>query len=247
MPDLNVRRPMLRGLIWDVDGTLAETEEAHRKAFNLAFAEAGLDWHWDRQTYARLLAVSGGKERIAHFQGSAAQKVVLDAGGIASLHDRKTLLYAELISSGRIQLRPGVGRLLEEAAQAGLQLGIATTTSAANVRALLASTLGARTPHLQAMVCGDDVPRKKPAPDVYVTALAQMELPASECLAIEDSENGLRAALAAGIACLVIPNAYTVGQNFCEALAVMESLEKDPCGGPVNVVKLREWHRKRQP
>jgi len=168
--------------------------------------------------------------------------VVYDAGGIATLHDRKTLLYAELISSGRIQLRPGVRRLLEEAAQAGLRLGIATTTSAANVRALLTSTMGARTPYWQAMVCGDDVPRKKPAPDVYVAALAQLELPASECLAIEDSENGLRAALAAGTACLVIPSAYTDGQNFREALAVIESLEKDPCGGSVNVVKLRDWH-----
>jgi len=238
---------MLRGLIWDVDGTLAETEEAHRKAFNQTFAEAGLDWHWDQQTYARLLAVSGGKERIAHFQSSSAQGVVFDAEGIAALHDRKTLLYSELVSSGRIQLRPGVRRLLEEAVQVGLRLGIATTTSEANVWTLLASTMGARTPYWQAMVCGDDVPCKKPAPDVYVAALAQLELPASECLAIEDSENGLRAALAAGIACLVIPSAYTSGQNFHESLAVIENLDKDPCGGSVNVGKLCNWHRKRQP
>jgi HAD superfamily hydrolase (TIGR01509 family) len=244
---------MLRGLIWDVDGTLAETEEAHRTAFNLAFAEAGLGWHWDQQTYARLLAVSGGKERIAHFQRSSALGVVFHAEGIAALHDRKTLLYAELISSGRIALRPGVRRLLDEAEQAGLQLGIATTTSAANVRALLDSTMRTRIPHWQAMICGDDVPRKKPAPDVYVAALAQLGLSGGECLAIEDSENGLHAALAAGIACVVTPSAYTDGQDFREALAVLDHLgdADQPCrimSGPaqheacMTVAGLRRLH-----
>jgi HAD superfamily hydrolase (TIGR01509 family) len=234
---------MLRGLIWDVDGTLAETEEAHRKAFNLAFAEAGLDWHWDEQTYARLLVVSGGKERIAHFQESFLQTSMLDVERVAILHGRKTSYYAELISSGRITLRPGVQRMLEEAEQKGLKLGIATTTSVVNVHALLASTLGARTPHWQAMVCGDDVPRKKPAPDVYVAALAQLGLSARECLAIEDSENGLRAAVALGIPCLVTPSTYTRGQDFSGALAVVENLDRDSCGYPVTVPELRNWHR----
>lgn len=234
---------MLRGLVWDVDGTLAETEEAHRGAFNLAFAEVGLDWHWDQQTYARLLAVSGGKERITYFQNSFLRRIMLDAEGIASLHARKTLLYGKLMSSGQIGLRPGVLRLLDEAEHAGLQLGIATTTSRENVHALLNATLGTKTLRWRAMVCGDDVPRKKPAPDVYEAALDQMGLSADECLAIEDSENGLRAALAAGIACLVTPSSYTGGQYFRGAMVVINNLEKDACGSPVDVPKLRDWHR----
>lgn len=216
---------MLRALLWDVDGTLAETEDAHRTAFNTAFVEAGLAWHWDRDLYGRLLTVSGGQERIAFYQNSVETEKPLSWDAIASLHKRKTAIYGELLASGRVSLRPGVARILHEAAVCGLKLAVTTTTSTANVHRLMSATLGHCAPRWAACVCAEDVTRKKPAPDVYTSALALLGLSARECLAVEDSQNGLRAALGAGIPCLVTPSAYTRDQDFSGAIQVMDNLE----------------------
>lgn len=218
---------MLRAILWDVDGTLAETEEAHRMAFNQAFAEAGLDWIWSRELYGCLLDVSGGRERIARFQDLSHVSAPLGSEAIAALHRRKTEIYGDMLASGRVSLRPGVARILHEASVCGLQLAVTTTTSTANVHRLMSATLGHCAPRWAACICGEDVARKKPAPDVYTSALALLGLSPRECLAVEDSENGLRAALNAGIPCLVTPSAYTRGQDFSGALGVMDALENE--------------------
>jgi HAD superfamily hydrolase (TIGR01509 family) len=219
----------LAAIIFDIDGTLAETEELHRASFNLAFTDAGLPWHWDQQLYGRLLDVTGGKERLRHFIDSLPSNPLgaHPAAAIASLHAAKTAHYAGLVERGALQLRPGFAALIEDARQAGIRLAIATTTSLPNVEALLRANFGERgTALFEIIAAGDSVARKKPAPDIYLGVLAQMQLSAGDCLAVEDSYNGLLSALAAGIATLVVRNNYTREQQFPGATLVVDDLEQ---------------------
>ncbi|WP_426434769.1 HAD family hydrolase [Bradyrhizobium genosp. P] len=213
-----------RALIFDVDGTLAETEEVHRRAFNDAFAEAGLGWHWDRTTYGRLLRVAGGKERIrAYDQRSAAPP--LSFADIAGLHRVKTARYAELIATGNRPLRPGVEAWLTGARSRGQRLAIATTTSHGNIDALLSVALGRDWAGLfETIGAGDDVPRKKPAPDIYVEVLARLALGPADCIAIEDSGNGLMAASRAGIPVIISKSAYFRDDDWTGAMLVVDDL-----------------------
>ena len=224
----------LQALIFDVDGTLAETEELHRHAFNAAFAEAGLDWHWDQAAYAGLLEVTGGKERISRYM--AALPARLDAEAVRRLHAAKTARYVAAVEAGEITLRPGVRRLLMEAHGAGLRLAIATTTSPANVDALLHATLGADGPRLFDVVgAGDVVPHKKPAADIYRWVLERLGLAAACCVAFEDTPNGLNSSRGAGIPTVVTTSLYGGTAGFEDALLVVDGLG-DP-GAPCRVLR----------
>lgn len=219
----------LQAIIFDVDGTLAETErDGHRIAFNAAFAAAGLDWHWDEALYGELLAVTGGKERIRDFVARH-----LPAVGrrpdfddlVKHLHAAKTAHYLSLVAAGGLPLRPGVARLIGDARAAGLRLAIATTTTMENVSVLLRATLGEQAESwFEVIGAGDIVPAKKPAPDIYLWVLARLKLPPQACLALEDSTNGLRASLGAGIPTVVTESEYTRRQDFTGALAVLPDL-----------------------
>jgi HAD superfamily hydrolase (TIGR01509 family) len=220
---------MLEALIFDLDGTLADTEETHRQAFNAAFIEFELWWDWSPQRYTELLHVSGGKERIAHYVESlglppAERARVLEL--VPSLHRTKTRIYTALLEQGKRPFRPGVAKLLEAASAAGLKLAIASTTTSANIDALLRANLG-QAPHLafSAIACGDQVRAKKPAPDIYNLVLASLHLPATSCIAFEDSVNGLRAAKAAGLTTVVTPSRWNAGEDFSAADRVLASLE----------------------
>jgi HAD superfamily hydrolase (TIGR01509 family) len=219
----------LQALIFDVDGTLADTErDGHRVAFNQAFTDAGLSWHWSVELYGQLLAVAGGKERIRHFielhQPDFSPPSDLREF-IASLHASKTHHYTQLLAQGSIPLRPGVRRLLEESRSKGMRLAIATTTTPANVTALLQSTLKPDGLHwFEVIAAGDMVPAKKPAADIYYYALQQMQLKSSECLAFEDSYNGVVSAVKAGLQTVVTVNDYTRQHNFSGAALVLDHL-----------------------
>ncbi|WP_038086632.1 HAD family hydrolase [Acidihalobacter prosperus] len=227
----------IKALIFDVDGTLADTErDGHRPAFNRSFADAGLDWEWTPALYGELLAVTGGKERIAHYiqrhrpDFKPAEGALEDF--IAGLHRNKTRHYLELLGQGEIPLRPGVERLLREARDTGMTLAIATTTTPENVTGLLRSTLGDESVGWFGVIAaGDVVPAKKPAPDIFTHALSQLGLAADDCLAIEDSENGLLAARGAGLRTLVTVNDYTRDHDFDGACAVLDHLgdAHNPC------------------
>lgn len=219
-------KTMNKAIIFDVDGTLSETEETHRKAFNRAFGQAGLSWRWDSALYNELLGVTGGKERIRHYidsygaRGAPADNIDMF---IAALHRNKTEAYTSMVTGGDVPLRPGIRELLLDAQARGFRLAIATTTTPANVDALLAATLGRRD-MFEVICAGDSVPNKKPAPDVYLDALRQLGLPADDCVAIEDSRNGLLSACAAGIRTVVTPGMYTADHDFDAAALVIDDL-----------------------
>ena len=219
----------LQALIFDVDGTLADTErDGHRVAFNRAFADAGLDWDWSVERYGELLAVTGGKERIQHY-------LTTDHPGfeppgdrrewIAALHKAKTAYYTQLIQEHVVPLRPGVKRLLQEARAQGLRLAIATTTTPANVTALLQSALAPDSlDWFEVIAAGDIVPAKKPAPDIYDYVLEAMQLEPHACLAFEDSHAGLQSARQAALSTVITVNDYTQAQDFTGAALVIDHL-----------------------
>jgi beta-phosphoglucomutase-like phosphatase (HAD superfamily) len=217
---------MPAALIFDVDGTLAETEELHRQAFNETFAAFGLPWHWDRVLYRRLLEVAGGKERLRHYLDAYEPPQAEAASArVAELHAAKTDRYTALVEAGAVRLRPGVARLIGAARRQGVALAIATTTSLANVEALLRATLGPQGPAVFASIgAGDMVAAKKPAPDIYALVLAKLALPAGRCIAFEDSAIGLASALGTGVPTVVTPSLYTDDQSFPGALAVLSDL-----------------------
>ncbi len=219
-----------QALIFDVDGTLAETErDGHRLAFNLAFADLGLDWRWDERLYGDLLKITGGKERIRHYADLHCPDLLARSDFpemLKALHTAKTAHYVRLVGEGSLRLRPGIARLINEARAAGLRLAIATTTSPENVTAILQAGLGPDAPNwFEVIGAGDIVPAKKPAPDIYRWVLERLALPANACLAFEDSENGLQAALGAGLPTVVTVNEYTRDQDFRGAIAVLPDLD----------------------
>lgn len=213
----------LKALIFDVDGTLADTEkDGHRVAFNQAFAEAGLDWHWSAELYRDLLNVAGGKERIKFYLTKYRPDIEPIDSIIANLHAAKTEHYRQLLADGSIPLRPGVKRLIKEALSQEIRLAIATTSALPNVLALLDRTLDPS--WFEVIAAGDIVAQKKPAPDIYHYVLQKMKLDASECLVFEDSSHGLQASTQAGLKTVVTVNDYTKNHNFAEATLVLNSL-----------------------
>ncbi|GAB4266145.1 MAG: HAD family hydrolase [Pararhodobacter sp.] len=204
----------LRALIFDVDGTLSETEEVHRAAFNEAFAAAGLGWHWTQEDYAELLKTTGGKERIRRYMDERG----IEGLDVRALHADKTARYTRMVAEGGLRLRPGIRALIALARDAGLRVAVATTTSRPNVEALCQSCFGAAAESVfDVLACGDEVAAKKPAPDVYLLALDRLGLPATDAIAFEDTPMGLASAKGAGLCCIVSPGVYSARDDFSGA------------------------------
>jgi HAD superfamily hydrolase (TIGR01509 family) len=233
-------------LIFDCDGVLADTErDGHRPAFNQTFAEAGIPVQWSEEDYADKLRIGGGKERMASLltdEFVAANGLPADAEGqkelLAGWHRRKTELYKEMVRAGRLPGRPGVARIVDEALRAGWSLAVASTSAEESVRA---HVVGADAAASVAVFAGDVVAAKKPDPAIYVLALERMGVDAAEAIVVEDSRNGLLAAVGAGLRCLVTVSGYTADEDMSEALLVVTSLG-DP-GEPARVLANRSAAR----
>ena len=228
----------LEALVFDVDGTLVDTDELHRRAFNQAFLEFELGWEWTPDQYVKLLRVSGGAARIRHFIDSLAvsdlRKVRL-RGLVPGLHREKTRIYGELASGATVRPRPGVARLIREASDAGLKIGLAATSASQNVQPLVISALGRElASKINAVVSADLVERKKPAPDLYLLLLSMLGVPPERCVAFEDSTNGVLAARAAGLVTIAVPGRWTGSQDFSRANLRISTLgdPEDPIPEP---------------
>jgi len=241
----------IKALIFDVDGTLADTEEAHRRAFNRAFERHRLGWHWSADEYARLLKITGGKERIGAYVDSlaieAAERRELQAQ-IPAIHATKTENYAQLIREGLVPLREGVARLIDEAERAGVSVAIASTTSLSNIEALLSVNLGRGALDCFSVIgAADQAQHKKPAPDIFEYVLKELQECAADCVAIEDSANGLAAAKGAGLFTVITPSPWTRDEDFAGADLVLPSLGSSP--HPLRDIEnrfnlAREWGRR---
>lgn len=217
----------LAALLFDLDGTLVDTEELHRQAFNQAFLEFGLGWDWGPDLYAELLAVSGGPGRLGHYT----DRLDLPAGEktrlrpiVPALHRQKTRIYGELLAAAAPRLRPGIARLVEEARRAGCRIGIVASSASANAQSLVASAFGRTGGAIGAVIGADAVARRKPAPDLYELLLASLGVSAASSVAFEDSANGVAAAKAAGLYTVATPTRWTRGQDFTAADLQLPSL-----------------------
>jgi HAD superfamily hydrolase (TIGR01509 family) len=228
----------MKALIFDCDGVLVDTErDGHRVAFNRAFAEAGIAAEWSVPLYGELLKVAGGKERMKHYfdqhgwpPGKTADTL------IPQLHKRKTAIFTELVASGSLPLRPGITRIVDEAHAAGIRLGVCTTSDPRSVDGVLDLMGATRKPYFEIVLAGDVVAKKKPNPAIYLLARERLDLPARTCVVIEDSRNGLLAAVGAGMPCVITKSTYTQDEDFREAASVVPEL-----GDPPNVrVALKE-------
>jgi HAD superfamily hydrolase (TIGR01509 family) len=233
-------------LIFDCDGVLADTERyGHLPAFNRTFQEFGLPVRWSEEDYGVALRIGGGKERM---RALLTPELVASAGlptdpdsqadEIARWHQRKTELYVQMVRDGALPPRPGIARIVHEAHRAGWQLAVCSTSAEPSVRAILENAVGAEVADGFLVLAGDVVPAKKPAPDIYLLALERMGLAPREALVVEDSRNGLLAAVAAGLATVITVNGYTRGEDFGEATLVVSSLG-DPSGERTEVLANR--------
>ena len=248
------QRTDLKALIWDVDGTLAETErDGHRVAFNAAFEALGVPWRWSEQRYGELLRVTGGIERMLHdmaTQADAPASLNEREHLARRLHREKNERYAQIVAGGGIPLRGGVRELLDECAAAGIPMAIATTTSRSNVEALLAANLGARwEERFACVVCAEDAASKKPDPLAYRIALQRLGLRADQALAIEDSPAGVEACISAYLPVIVTRSVYFADASAAVALAVGPGLHSakgwHPAAagesGRIDLAQLRRW------
>jgi HAD superfamily hydrolase (TIGR01509 family) len=238
-------------LVFDCDGVLADTERyGHLPAFNQTFREFGLPVEWSVEEYGRRLKIGGGKERMAslltpEFVAAAGLPTDPDeqTAEIAKWHKRKTTIYTEMVAAGKLPPRPGIRRVISDAQDAGWKLGVASTSAEASVRAILEYAVGPeRAGRFDVFLAGDCVPRKKPAPDIYLLALEKLGVAPAEVLVVEDSRNGLEAADAAGLRCLVTVNGYTEKEDFSEAILVVTSLG-EPDGEQTTVIENRSAAR----
>ncbi|MGV3632933.1 MAG: HAD-IA family hydrolase [Pseudorhodoplanes sp.] len=233
----------LEALVFDLDGTFVDTDELHRRAFNQAFLEFELGFDWSPDVYEKLLTVSGGADRIRHFIDrsslSQEQKLALHAI-VTAVHREKTRIYGELLESNAGKLRSGVRRLMTEARQADLKIGVVATSASANMQPLILAVLGREgASDIRAFVSSDRVARKKPAPDIYLLAASMLGVPPDRCVAFEDSTNGVLAAKAAGIFTIATPSRWTRSQDFSRAdICLSELGEPDAPLGPADSIRL---------
>jgi HAD superfamily hydrolase (TIGR01509 family) len=220
----------MKALIFDCDGVLVDTErDGHRVAFNRAFAEAGIDAEWDVDLYGELLKVAGGKERMTHYFNEAGWPPgQMAATLIPELHKHKTAIFTELVKSGGLPLRPGVLRLVDEARAAGVRLGVCTTSDPKSVDGVLDLMGAKRKSWFEIVLAGDVVKKKKPDPEIYNLAKRRLDLEGRACVVIEDSRNGLLAAVGAGMPCLITTSTYTKDEDFHEAARVVTELGDAP-------------------
>lgn len=220
-------------LLFDCDGVLVDTEaEGHRIAFNETFEKFNLPYVWSLEEYGRLLEIGGGKERMDFFfserDDSEPWKSIKDPeerkNFLKELHLTKTGIFNQLIESGKLPVRPGVIRLINEAIDAGVKVAVCSTSNEKAVSNIVRVMLGEKIDKHMRVFAGDVVPKKKPSPDIYLLAAKELGVDPARCVVIEDSKIGLAAGKAAGMRVIVTESSYTKGEDFTMADAVFDCI-----------------------
>ena len=203
-----------KALLFGSIGTIIETSEIQRRSFNNAFKEAGLEWYWDEKDYANLLQKSGGVKRIEEF----AQKnnTTVDALKIRSL---KTELFNQYLITERFKPREGVEDVIDYAKEKKLKLGFVTSTSRNNINAVFTALKDFIHEDIFDFIGNNNlIENSKPNSEIYYKALESLSLNASECIAIEDTEESVKSAIDAKIKCVGFPGNFHKHNSFnqCE-------------------------------
>jgi len=188
-------------------GAVAETSNFQREAYNTALKEAGLNWHWDRETYRQLLNYVGGQARLRLLSDATAASLSDDM--IEQIHARKTDLACEAIVAAKVPLRPGIERLTGMVTAGGGKLGFVTSTSTQNINAIFdLGHAGFSHGAMDTVIGSAELEKGKPSPDAYLAALAQTGLKPADVIAIEDTPTSARAAKRAGLSVILTPGEF---------------------------------------
>ena len=211
-----------KALLFGSIGSIVETSELQRKSFNQAFIQSDLNWYWTKKEYEKLLNKSGGEDRISEY--AKQKKITVYAKKLRGL---KTKIFNNYLNKKELKLRLGVKDLLNHCIKNKIKLGFVSSTSLNNINSIFYCLRGSIQKNYFDFIGNSKLVKKnKPSPDIYLLTLKKLKLKPSECIAIEDSQESLDAAVKAKIKCFIFPGKFHTNKKFLRAHKKVMRLSK---------------------